>query len=185
MEIEHVAASAGSAALRRFGEGRLKPGLRTRVSERPDYAAALDIETVDPRAGGYAWTAVDGSVAIAAASVWHNTINPYDVAGDGVVTSLDALAAGSCLNSPSVDVALTPAPLVTAYHSEVNDDRSCAALDILMVINHLNAREPSSDRVRDRLFGDLTTDLLPLETVLADLVGDVASAWRRGRRAFQ
>jgi hypothetical protein len=56
---------AGSAAFRRFEEDRLKPALRTAVSERPVYVVALDIEPLDPHAGGYTWTAVDGSVAIA------------------------------------------------------------------------------------------------------------------------
>jgi hypothetical protein len=38
------------------------------VSERPGYVVALDIEPVDPRAGGYTWTAVDGNLLIGLAS---------------------------------------------------------------------------------------------------------------------
>jgi len=37
------------------------------VSERPDYVVALDLEPVDPRAGGYFWTACDGSLLIGSA----------------------------------------------------------------------------------------------------------------------
>jgi hypothetical protein len=69
--------------------------------------AALEIEPVDPRAGGYAWTASDGSLLIGPvppALVWHNAANPLDVNGDGVVTPVDALAAISCLNSQAVHV---------------------------------------------------------------------------------
>jgi hypothetical protein len=55
----HVAASAGSAASRRSGNDRLKPALRT-----AGHVVALDIEPVDPRAGGYVWTAADGSLLI-------------------------------------------------------------------------------------------------------------------------
>ena len=32
--------------------------------------------------------------------------------------------------------------------------------------------------LRDQAFGDLATDLLPLETVLNDVARDVVSAWR-------
>jgi hypothetical protein len=63
--------------------------------------SALDIEPVDRRAGGYVWTAVDGSLVIG-----------------------------------------------------------------------------GPDNLRDQLFADPTAELWPLERVLTDLAGHIASAWR-------
>jgi len=74
----HVAASLRDAIplAERAAYGDAVP-----VSERPGYVVALDIEPVDPYAGGYSWTAMDGSVAIAAANVWHNAANLFDLDG--------------------------------------------------------------------------------------------------------
>jgi hypothetical protein len=52
----HVAASLRDAGL-------------AGVSRR--HVAELHIEPIDPRAGGYTWTAVDGSLAVAAVNAWH------------------------------------------------------------------------------------------------------------------
>jgi hypothetical protein len=68
-----VDASAGNAAFRRSEDDRPKPALQT-----PGYIVPLDIEPVDSRAGGYVWTAVDGSVAFAAPEAWHQAANADD-----------------------------------------------------------------------------------------------------------
>lgn len=104
-----VESSAGSAALRRLEDDRLKPVLRTL-----DQVVTLDIEPVDPHAGGYTWTAVDGGVALAAPEAWHKATYP---------------------------------------------------------------RDAGASRLPDRLFVNLEAELSPLENVLTDLAGDIASEW--------
>jgi hypothetical protein len=102
--------------------------------------AALDIEPVDPRAGGYTWTAIDGSLLIGA--VLSNPANPFDVDSDGTVTPADVLAGVDYLHSESVNEGLSAAPPVRACFCDVNGDAACTALDVLAVINHLNAQPP-------------------------------------------
>ena len=67
----HVAASVPDAVplaeRAAYGERAACSGANP-VSERPGYVVALDIEPVDPRAGGYTWTAVDGNLLIGLAS---------------------------------------------------------------------------------------------------------------------
>lgn len=100
-----------------------------------DGPAALDIEPSDPRAGGYVWTAADGSVLIAAASEWHNPLNPFDVDEDGVVAPADVLSAVNYLNAAADAVGL---PLTPDCHCDVNNDHACTPLDVLATINYLN-----------------------------------------------
>ena len=204
----------------------------------------LDIEPGDPAAGGYTWTASDGSVWIGAAIGWHNEANPLDVSGDGVVEPLDALIIINYINAHPGEVAL-PAPGSTPHwYYDVTNDEVCTALDALIVINYLNAQSqplaegeapptgiratPSNggrsdfpislsspcplpmgegtatevisaavaavgltrgtaetgggggtDRLQEQLFGDEEPELSPLEAALADLAGDIDSAWRR------
>jgi hypothetical protein len=66
--------------------------------------AVLDIEPLDPRAGGYAWTAVDGSVSIAAPTVRRNAANLFDVNGDGLAAPASAPAGANYVPVHPADV---------------------------------------------------------------------------------
>jgi hypothetical protein len=132
----HVDASLRDAISAGLGEA----GLREEpVSERPGYVV-LDLEAVDPRAGGYVWTAVDGSLAIAVPNVWHNAGEPCDVDGDGEIAPADVLALINYLNVNPGQSALPLGSRVPAAFCDVNNDRACTAIDVLAVINRLNAQ---------------------------------------------
>jgi hypothetical protein len=134
------------------------------LAERAVNFAPLDIEPVDPRAGGYTWTAEDGSVAIAAS--WDNAASPFDVNDDQAYRALDVLAAINHRNAPPELVAegepgkFTPAPL--AANSLMDKPQS------------------STEHMQHRLLRDLEAKLPLLEEVLDGLADDIASARRCG-----
>jgi len=71
---------------------------------------------------------------------------------------------------------------VPASYYDVNDDRACTALDILLVINHLNARELAAVEAAEAEAvspADLAGDAPELEALLSDFAADVARQWRR------
>jgi hypothetical protein len=91
-------------------------------------------------------------------------------------------------------VAITP-----QQYYDVNNDQACTSLDVVAVVNHLNAEaslvaegescrlfpapivaaaEPTSDNHRDRFFRDLEMELSPREDLFGDLADDIASGWR-------
>jgi hypothetical protein len=100
----------------------------------------LDLEPVDPFAGGYVWTAVDGSLAIAVPNVWHNAAEPFDVDGDGRIAPVDALTLINWLNANPGQSALPIVSGIPAAYVDVDNDRACTASDVLAVINQLNAQ---------------------------------------------
>ena len=71
--------------------------------------------------------------------VWHNSVNPYDVNGDGVVTPQDALQIINTLNQQGSRLLTTdrPLPLVPPFY-DVNRDGFVTPGDVLVIINHLN-----------------------------------------------
>ncbi len=70
---------------------------------------------------------------------WRNAIQPLDVNGNGVITSLDALIIINKLNATGPEV-LPPPPLEESYFFyDVTGDGLVTTLDALRVINHLNA----------------------------------------------
>jgi len=179
----HVEASAGSAAFRRLEDDRLKLALQTL-----DCVAALDIEPVDPHAGGYTWTAVDGSVAIAAP--WHNAADPFDVNGDGLTTPGDVLILVNYLNAHPGQVALPSLGSTPHRYDDVNDDQLCTALDVLTAINHFKVQpelvaevvELPAEKLRDRVLGEWGMEFPSLEGLLTDVANDrvpAASARKR------
>ena len=71
--------------------------------------------------------------------VWHNSVNPYDVNGDGAITPQDVLHIINTLNQLgsrelSMDRAL---PLIPPFY-DVNRDGFVSPSDVLMIINRLN-----------------------------------------------
>jgi len=121
----HVAASVPDAVplAERAAYGDADP-----VSERPGYVVGLDIEPVDPRAGGYSWTAVDGSVAIGAPGAWHNAANPWgvdDTAGWG----------GTVIGHRSLEVGGRRS--IVSHRTRITDYRSpVTGVDLLHVVMH-------------------------------------------------
>ena len=144
---------------------------------------------------------------------WHHADNPFDVNGDGLVTTTDVLAVIDYLNAILHDAALPNVAAGLAAYYDVNNDRLCTPQDVLAVINQLNA-EPSpvaegengrfaakplaesrfaagprpagrtsvgespTEDLRDRLFGELETELSSLEDVLGELAHAIAYARR-------
>lgn len=125
------------------------------------------------------------------------------------MTPVDALAAINYLNSQSVHVGLPAAPLVSAYDYDVNDDQACTALDVLILINHLNAdtdvpgegeamsraswsvgpfglkRKAAGKRASAADHSDMASDALPVsfngvDDILSDITLDVLKGWERG-----
>jgi hypothetical protein len=72
--------------------GDLRSAVSARSGDLRRAHAWLDIEPGDARAGGYTWTAVDGSVAIAVPNAWQNGVAPFDVEGDAKTAPADVLA---------------------------------------------------------------------------------------------
>ena len=71
--------------------------------------------------------------------VWHNSVNPYDVNGDGLVTPQDVLQIINTLNQQGSRLLTTdrPLPLVAPFY-DVNRDGFVTPSDVLVIINHLN-----------------------------------------------
>jgi hypothetical protein len=69
---------------------------------------------------------------------WHNTLNPEDVNGNGVVEPLDVLLVINYINAPTSELELPAPPAGPHPYYDVNNDRACTAIDALMVINRLN-----------------------------------------------
>ncbi len=71
--------------------------------------------------------------------VWHNSVNPYDVNGDGLVTPQDVLQIINTLNQQGSRLLTTdrPLPLVPPFY-DVNRDGFVTPSDVLVIINHLN-----------------------------------------------
>ena len=91
------------------------------LAERADYGV-LDIEPVDPRAGGYVWTAVDGSLAITSMNAWES---PWDEGEDGGVESPCSVASRSQERRnrpPRLIPATEVLPELEAVLQEVVDD---------------------------------------------------------------
>jgi hypothetical protein len=99
---------------------------------------ALDLEPVDPHAGGYLWTAADGSLLISPAAMWHNAANPFDVNGDGAASAHDVLLVINYVNSHPGNPDLPSVAESPARYYDVNDDQACTASDVLAVINYLH-----------------------------------------------
>jgi Dockerin type I domain len=80
-------------------------------------------------------------------SVWHNSVLPRDVNGDGKITPVDALLIISLLNrfgsSRSVSQ-LTP-PETGVFYPDVNDDGIVSPVDALLVISTLNRSGGSAE----------------------------------------
>ncbi|MGM0485754.1 MAG: putative Ig domain-containing protein [Planctomycetota bacterium] len=75
---------------------------------------------------------------------WHNSVDPHDVSGDGVVSPRDALLIVNDLNSNGARILADGAGVETENaYLDVNDDGFVSPLDALLVINHLN-RVPSA-----------------------------------------
>jgi len=156
-------------------ESKTRPALLRPITDVWDgsetHPALLDIEPVDARAGGYTWTAVDGSVAVAAAGV-----NDLNRQRDAVRLPLASAA-------------------VPVRYDGVNKDGACTTRDLVLAVNRLNARNlPEREagfgrpavgavlRSGDRsTTGDWQPDPAGLETSLDDIAADIASAWGRGR----
>ncbi|MFP6671236.1 MAG: Ig-like domain-containing protein [Pirellulaceae bacterium] len=94
--------------------------------------------------------------------VWHNSVNPYDVNGDGSVTPQDVLQIINTLNQDGSRLLTTdrPLPLVSPFY-DVNRDGFVTPSDVLIIINHLNEKlKPSRklNRAREKeLSPQLTT----------------------------
>jgi hypothetical protein len=136
--------------------------------------------------------AADTHTAIIA-NPWHNSLNPYDVNGQGDVTPLDVLIIINYINShPSLELPAPPAAPPPYY--DVNDDGNVTALDVLLVINYINAHpqgspegetsrsalspaaalaaaSPSTDAPDDRSWA-------PWEDALQDVADDIDLAWQ-------
>jgi hypothetical protein len=106
------------------------------------------------------------------------TVNPGAVVGPSALNLRadfrDALTqkVTSLADQAARDLVLSPAP--TNADTDAVEGR-------LTVVDEAsskdNNRASSLDRLRDRLFGDLPTELSPLEGVLTDLADDVSSVW--------
>ncbi|MBC8872194.1 MAG: tandem-95 repeat protein [Planctomycetes bacterium] len=73
---------------------------------------------------------------------WHNTANPFDVAGEGTVTPQDVLILINYINSHPGDGSLpdpSGSPPPPPYY-DVNNDERCTPLDVLLAINHINGQ---------------------------------------------
>ncbi len=80
-----------------------------------------------------------------AGTEWQNLANPLDVTGDGHVEAADVQRMFEELNSPTfhqrIGRRLSPVPDDGApCFLDVNGDGYCTPLDVLLVINHLNAQ---------------------------------------------
>jgi hypothetical protein len=144
-------------------------------------------------AGGEAEASGSANVGSQPEAGKHNAANPFDANGDGVVTALDALFVINHLHAILDGAQLPYVASAPAAYGDVNNDQVCTALDVLLVVNQLNdptpgagdwdlpaavAGEGPAGEERDGLFGDLETELSPLEAVLGDLATDIAVAWR-------
>ncbi len=69
---------------------------------------------------------------------WQNQVQPLDVNGNGVITTLDALIIINKLNATGPEVLPLPPPPGSAFFYDVTGDGLVTALDALRVINHLN-----------------------------------------------
>jgi len=150
------------------------------LAERAAYGVvALDIEAVDPHAGGYAWTAVGGSVAIAAGNAWHNAANPFDAVGlwaepgHGGTAATDAAAFGKAVSGTKRAATGTeflepkdpPPDSLSAFRAGIHPLRAAPEVSV-------RARD-----VQDGIFHDLHLELPPLDESLHDFAEHVASAW--------
>jgi hypothetical protein len=125
--------------------------------------------------------AADDTHTAIIANPWHNSLNPYDVNGQGDVTPLDVLIIINYINShPSLELPAPPAAPPPYY--DVNDDGNVTALDVLLVINYINAHpqgspeglaaaSPSTDAPDDRSWA-------PWEDALQDVADDIDLAWQ-------
>lgn len=99
---------------------------------------AVGAHTISLLANGQTVTADFG--VWPAASPWQNSLNPYDVNGDGQVTPLDALQILNKLNSEGAR-ALLPSDSAPPY-VDVSGDGMLAPADVLLVINEINRQAP-------------------------------------------
>jgi hypothetical protein len=162
----------------------LATGLReiARLQFLVDAAAApgltpLDLQPVDPHAGGYTWTAAAGSVAISAPNAWHNAAQPLDVTGDGLVTPLDGPAwrsrrvqGDTCVFAASVEH-----PFVRNV-TAANGPPTSAAIGGQDVRGRLSVSASVPRLPTDALLGrvDCLTRLGELEDLLDLLADDIA-----------
>jgi hypothetical protein len=140
--------------------------------------AALDIEPVDPRAGGYLWTAVDGSLLIGPAL-------PAPV-----ISEIMYHPSGGEPDWKWVEIC-DPDPLAwapAAVSSRTSDGDRRAAADAetwpLRVAEVARIRDLDSDtaeaaaEAQDGSYQDLQPKLAALDPLLAEIAGDIAAAWR-------
>ncbi len=80
-------------------------------------------------------------------TVWHNTSNPLDTNGDGLVSPIDALRvinelnrAGARLLSSETVVRQISAPAADAVMVDTTGDGFLSPIDALRVIRHLNSQ---------------------------------------------
>ncbi|MEC9004655.1 MAG: Ig-like domain-containing protein [Planctomycetota bacterium] len=85
-------------------------------------------------------------VNVKAQFVWHNSVNPADINGDGVVTPQDALQIINTLNQLGSRELPTdrPLPLQPPFY-DVNRDGFVTPADVLMIINLLNEEAQAED----------------------------------------
>jgi hypothetical protein len=149
-------------------------------------ATILDIEPVDPRAGGLVWTAEDGSIVIGATggegNPWHNALAPTDVNRDGFVTALDALLLINRAHRQPGESLLPARSDEFEPSCDVDDDGQFLAPDILAVIHDVNRQTTLSAEGEGRwptaAYGSLLDGVWDLhfpdlETVLVDIIDDV------------
>ena len=114
-----------------------------------------------------------GTLLVETPWVWHNDNQPMDVDGNGTISALDVLQIVNLLNQHSAqstdnmeDAIFSPQRAASRtrpmLHADVNEDSSISALDVLLIVNHINQRFVAAGEnnvavdysVYDELFAD-------------------------------
>ncbi len=103
-------------------------------------ATLLVVSGSDPQVSVSTSTTTPGTNATSTPIVsWHNSSNPLDVNGDGLVTALDALIVINALNSQGPGPLGSP-PVGAHDYLDVTGTGSLSAIDALEIINELNSQ---------------------------------------------
>jgi hypothetical protein len=168
-----VADDTGGAASNPPGDDRWKPALRT-----ADGISVLDIEPVDPRSGGYTWTAVDGSVSITPAAARHSSANPHVRNGAALLAPAEVpnlvLTVASDL---ARSVRPSAGPVRFAGH-DLHGGRAFVSPVVSTAVDRANARSLSA--AKERQTPGPESEPSSLAEVLDELAHDIAFAWRQG-----
>lgn len=132
-------------------------------------------------------TADTSKIEVHSETPYQNSLNRFDVSGDGSISPIDVLMIINALNTPGNKTLTTPttSPSTPFVYFDTSGDNFISPIDALLVINAINSGGQSEGEVRFLVAGHASQPLAPVDESLAywDAAIDWLAQERRRRRS--